>query len=202
MSLTSDTLTTLTSSVETTHLLTSSAELSPILVSAPDSSTTCTLISPVDVPHYLSSDGAIQTSTLTDTISGPQGPPGIGLPVPDGNAEYVSSLLASYPIGGHRAVAWDDIGQAVYADATKLTHVLRVVGISTFAVTTGVAVTVQRSGVMSESSWAWDITKPIYFDGTGVLTQTPVVGAAFVQVLAMPITLSSIEIKIQPPIIM
>ncbi len=173
MGLTSDTLTTLVSSVETTHVLTSPADLSPILVSAPDSSTTCTLISSVDVPHYLSSDGAIQTFTLTDTISGPQGPPGSSKPI--------LTFTAAVAIGGQRIVATDINGNMVYAD--NLIAYKTIAGITTGAVVAGSLVSVLTFGEITDPSFNFDMSNTnIFLSVNGLFTQVVPTSGAIVKI--------------------
>lgn len=124
------------------------------------------------------------------------GPQGVS-----GSVGSVQLMASNYAIGGHRAIAIDSNGNAVYADCTNLGHVLKVVGITMSAFGLGGMISVFNTGIVVESSWNWNVTKPIYFDNNGVLIQAPLSNALFLQVIGTPVTATSMEIKLQPPTI-
>jgi len=60
-------------------------------------------------------------------------------------------------------------------------------------------ITVLTEGYLQEATWAWDTTKPIFFDSLGQLTQTaPISG--FAQVVASPLSTTEIIFNIQQSI--
>ena len=94
-----------------------------------------------------------------------------GLPGRDGASGAATIYrTAGEALGGHRVVAINELNQAVYAssDATRIP-----VGITTGAAVSGAEATIQVSGELTEPSWNWDVTKPVFLGLSGLLTQTP-----------------------------
>ena len=98
-------------------------------------------------------------------------------------------------LGGHRAIVIDN-NLAYYTDCTNLDHINKPIGISSNASISGGNVTVVFYGEMEESSWNWDITKPIWISTNGLLTQTPAI-SGFSCIIATPITTTKIFIEKQ-----
>jgi len=98
-------------------------------------------------------------------------------------------------LGGHRAIVIDN-NLAYYTDCTNLDHINKPIGISSNASISGGNVTVVFYGEMEESSWNWDITKPIWISINGLLTQTPP-ETGFSCIIAMPIITTKIFIEKQ-----
>ena len=59
-----------------------------------------------------------------------------------------------------------------YADRTNTEHIGKVIGVSISSVLSGSNVLLRTYGRIDNSSWAWDVTKPIYLDTHGNMTQT------------------------------
>lgn len=130
--------------------------------------------------------------TLNSGIKGDKGDKG-----DTGESGASSSYVytAGEILGGHRSVIIDN-NLAYYADCTNLDHINKPMGISSNASAEGGEVTVVFFGEMEESSWSWDITKPIFIGTNGILTQTPVT-SGFSCIIATPITTTKIFIEKQ-----
>jgi hypothetical protein len=127
--------------------------------------------------------------------SAPSIPPVI-IPPSDANPYIAGSAL-----GGHRVVIIGDDRNLYYADNTNLTHMFRVLGITTGAVNQGSVVSVQTEGPISEVSWNWTMNIPIYLTTNGQLTQSaPDIG--FLLEIAFPMSPDSMFIKIDDPILL
>lgn len=153
----------------------------------------------------------IGTSTVTEGGRiGPVGP--IGLPGskgdtgeqgPKGDSGGVSIIRnAAIPISGHRVVLLDTTGLVNYASNTNLSHATRVVGLSSNAATIGDPVNIAIHGEMTEPSWNWDTTKPVYLSNDGYLTQVEPVApsAAFSMIVGFPISTTILFITLGIPI--
>jgi hypothetical protein len=98
-------------------------------------------------------------------------------------------------------VVLDDAAQAIYADNTTLSHVSKVLGMTTGAANALDLATIQTGGEITEPSWSWALNTPIFLGATGLLTQVqPVSG--FSLVVAFPITQTKIFISLREPIIL
>ena len=107
------------------------------------------------------------TRNPTRPIAAIVGPPG-----PAGSAEAVPIIVAAgEDIGGHRAVTFDALGQAILADHRTLIAGAAL-AVSTQAAEEGAEIAVQASGVLEEPGWNW-VPGPIYVGQAGVLTQSP-----------------------------
>lgn len=129
-----------------------------------------------------------------------QGLPGArGLPGPPGSGGV--SLIAGATMGGHRVVQSIANVGLVYASADQLADALRLVGVIQSAVNVGDEVTVTTNGEITESSWNWDIGKPVYLGLNGLLTQTipEAPAAAFSVIVGMPTSAQSIFVKLREP---
>jgi len=97
-----------------------------------------------------------------------------GLPGRDGmdGATGAATIhrTAGEALGGHRVVAVNAIGQAVYASSNST---LIPIGITLGAASAGADVAIQIAGEMKEPSWSWDVASPIFLGADGVLTQSP-----------------------------
>jgi len=125
--------------------------------------------------------------TLQLAAQGIQGPSGSGgsnpaYPV----AESISAL---------RVCALNASNLLVLADCTNPDHAFRLVGLQQTAVSVGSA-TPLVSGIVSDSNWAWDGSRPIWLGSLGFLTQVPPASGFLVQV-ATPLTPTTIHFEIQ-----
>lgn len=131
-----------------------------------------------------------QIAVVSVGEQGPEGAPG------SANVTHPAGAA----LGGHRVVALNPSGQAVYADSSTSTA-LRVVGITVGAAAQGDLATMQVGGEMSEPSWSWDLSKALFLGANGQIVQdAPATGACVL--LGFPITATSIFISIEPPIIL
>jgi hypothetical protein len=127
-----------------------------------------------------------------------QGPEGIQGP-PGGTGFQAT---AGADIGGHRIVVLDSSNKAQYADCTDLGHAQRVVGMTLNAAVADDSVSLQNFGEVTEPTWNWDMTKPVYLGPNGVLTQVvPTVEyAKFSLVVGFPSSPKSLFVNIREPI--
>jgi hypothetical protein len=130
--------------------------------------------------------------TLNSGIKGDKGDKG---DTGESGASSSYTYVAGEILGGHRVIIIDN-NLAYYADNTNLSHVNKPIGISNNASISGGNVTVVFYGEMEESSWNWDITKPIWISTNGLLTQTPAI-SGFSCIIATPITTTKIFIEKQ-----
>ena len=104
------------------------------------------------------------------------------------------SLNAGEALSALRAVTSDANGDAVYASNDTLANA-QVIGITETAASSGAAVAIRTSGLMTDSNWNW--TKgTIYLGTNGQLTQTAPSGGAFVVHVARALTATTIQIDI------
>lgn len=126
-----------------------------------------------------------------------------GLPGPRGQAGAGSSVLlkTAITVGGHRVCCPSPAG-LIYADWNLPDTAGRVVGITDSAVDQGGEVQVRNYGEMTEPSWNWDITKPVYLGLNGVLTQVNprTAGAKFSLIMGFPMSPKTLFITIRDPI--
>lgn len=131
---------------------------------------------------------------------GQQGPPGPRGPAgPAGGAAV--TVTAATALGGHRLVVLDGTGAARHASKDDLNHLFRVFGLTLGAAAQGAAVDVQRAGLVTEPSWAWDIALPVYLGADGLLTQTPP-ASGFLLIVGCPVTTTTLCIDIGDPVIL
>lgn len=127
---------------------------------------------------------------------GEQGPPGR-----DGSSlSSVLSLTAAITISGHRVVASNAAGLAVYASSDDAADANMALGVSTGAALAGSTVEVQYAGTLVEPSWAWTPKLPVFCGANGVLTQV-VPTDGFALIIGVAMTATSLAISIKQPII-
>lgn len=149
---------------------------------------------------------ALETERVDIVTIGIQGLPGIageaGRPGTPGGAGFED--IAEIALGGHRAVVFSASGKLIYASSSNLEHLHRIAGITITAANAEELVSVMRSGEVTEPSWNWDITLPVYLADNGLLTQTPPATpvAAFSVVVGFPTSATSLFVTIREPIIL
>lgn len=127
---------------------------------------------------------------------GAQGPAGA-----DGSSSDTPtvSYVASISLGGHRVVVLDSTPEALYADNQIDAHGDKILGITTGAASQGATTTVQISGQMIESSWAWTPGLPLWLITAGQISHiAPTTG--FLAKIGFAITATKIMIEIEDPI--
>jgi hypothetical protein len=109
------------------------------------------------------------------------------------------SGLCGEGIGGNRVVIFDADGKLYYANQSDPTHANKIAGVTLQAGIADSVITCQSSGQMDEAGWTWDVSKPVYLADNGLMTQVlPTSG--FIIVIGMPITATSLLIRIHMPI--
>lgn len=131
------------------------------------------------------------TVTMADRgPTGPQGPPGtIGI-----------ELVANIPLGGHRLISTDGADGVRYADCTVSGDAHALIGMTLTAVIAGDTVSVQRYGVIEESSWNWTPGLPVYLGHAGVPTQSLPGDAVISQVIGIPTTPTRLFVAPREPV--
>lgn len=137
-----------------------------------------------------------QQELIEIAVPGPRGPQGI--PGQPGGASF--SDVAAETVGGHRAVRQTSSG-LMYASIGDVSHAGRVVGITVGAAAVGGSVTYQAAGKITEPSWNWVGGGDIWLGLDGVLTQSLVPGAAFMQRLGYAIDSTSMWVEVSEPIV-
>ena len=105
-------------------------------------------------------------------------------------------------LSGHQAVILD-ASDAFRADASDVTHLGRVIGLTVTSASIGASVTIATSGRVPEPSWSWTPDFPIYVAMSGALTQTPptyLSGVRWLQVIGFAVDATTMFVDINPPI--
>lgn len=104
----------------------------------------------------------------------------VGVPGPPGQTGAPGGSQVELPtraaLSGHRAIAVDADGYAIYASAADAVSVLAYAGVSLGAVTDGGSLSVRAHGELIEPSWAWTPGLPLFIGLNGALTQTAPAG--------------------------
>lgn len=139
----------------------------------------------------------VTTLAAAQGLAGPPGPVGPAGPAAGAGADYVAAVA----VGGHRVLAVDAAGQAVYASCDTLSDALRVAGVSLGAAEQGDTVTVQAAGLVQHAGWAWTPDQPVFLGLDGVLVQSLPVGAVFSLVVGWAVAPDRVLVRLQPPIV-
>lgn len=137
----------------------------------------------------------------------------VGLNVPNDNVDVVlkcgSTLIpkdelmqkvAGSNIGGFRCLVANDVGEILHADVVRVLAGKEIIGISTQAVAIGSLCDIAITGdEIIESSWNWDTNKSIYATEYGHLTQVVPI-EDYLCMVAVPLSPTSIRVRIEPPI--
>jgi len=92
-------------------------------------------------------------------------------PTDEGVAEPVLQGIALINMSALRCVCLDDSGNLIYASSDDLTHVARSLGILQTSVVAGAQGTAYLEAAVTESSWAWNTSLPVWLGTGGQLTQ-------------------------------
>ena len=136
---------------------------------------------------------AATTQLVTVAAVGDQGPPG-----PSGSTDFTA--IAAQALGGQRVCIINTLGQADYATNTTASHKWLAVAISVGAASSGATVTLRTTGLLTEPSWAWTAGAPVYLSTTGLLTQTAPVSPAFLRVIGVATSATTVFIQPQAAI--
>jgi len=108
--------------------------------------------------------------------------------------------IAGGNIGGFRCVVANSVGEILHADVAHVLAGKEIIGVSTQAAQIGTLCDIAITGdEIIEPSWNWDTDKSIYASEFGVLTQT-VPTENYMQMIAIPLSPTSIRIRIEPSI--
>lgn len=147
-------------------------------------------IEPVDGPEIVMEIPAgIELVLTPQGMSGPPGPSG----------EFLASV-ATEAISALRVVA-STSGGVDLVDPSILSSVSRIVGVSVHAAASGAALTVRRSGIMSDPAWSWTPGQPLFAGAAGVLTAVAPSSVAIRQV-AVAVDATTILIDLSDLILM
>ena len=110
-------------------------------------------------------------------------------------------VTATAAVGGYRCMYLDSSDHLAYADSATLSHARRIVGVTGQAYSIGDAVELLRSGELTDGTWSWNTSLPVYLGHNGVFTQVVPVSpdAAFMLVLGMPISATKLLINLREP---
>ena len=99
----------------------------------------------------------------------------------------ISALKAIYGVGG-------DVGD--YADNDEPDHKTAVVGVSVSAANAGQSFDVRTTGVITDASFNFDLTKPVFLGKTGALTQDlEQATGAFLLVIGFPASEDTLVVR-------
>lgn len=110
-------------------------------------------------------------------------------------------VLAGGPIGGHRVVVLEE-ASAQYATNQNPQHGMKVLGVTTNAAAAGGTLSVVRSGKVSEPSWSFDTSKPVFLGVDGLLTQVAPThpAAAFSLIVGFPLSATELFVGLREPL--
>lgn len=127
----------------------------------------------------------------------------INVPTP-GSQQLASVFTANSTISSYQVLA-AFASTVVPASASNLNHVGNVIGISLTGAGVGSGVNVVTNGLITNSAWSWDDTKPIFLDViSGGLIQDdpePSDGAVFTLQIGSVVNPTTINVEIQYPIL-
>lgn len=126
-------------------------------------------------------------------LAGDQGPP--GPPGPAGGAAV--QRLAGSALSALRAVYELD-GYVYPLDYRDSAHIDLLLGVTLTAASAGAAVTVQRTGDLSDTGWAWQPGR-IYLGQAGLLTQHPA-ETGYSLLIGSAVSATRILLNLQDPI--
>ncbi len=108
--------------------------------------------------------------------------------------------VAGENIAGFRAVTVDNEGRIIHATIARILTGLPVIAISVQAVEAfSLCIVTVTGDEITENSWDWDMSESIYFTEDGILTQVPPT-TNFLQIVAVPLSPTSLRVRIEPPI--
>lgn len=137
--------------------------------------------------------GTPPRTVIVNSGTGPRGERGA-----DGGGTF--QLEAATAIGGHRAIVTDADGLAVYADNQTAAHQYGALGVTTGAASAGDSLSIVALGAITEASWSWTPQQPVFVGAAGVLTQTPPAAPAWLRVVGVAISPTTLFVRPDPPI--
>jgi len=110
-------------------------------------------------------------------------------------------LDAGENISALRVITVNEDGEGIYADSNTVTHANLIAGISYTAGLEGESIKVIHQGKVQDSSFSFDMTKPIFLGTNGVLIQTPPTSGIAV-IIGSPIATDALILRIQGSIVL
>ncbi len=127
--------------------------------------------------------------------AGAQGPAG-----PAGDvADQIRTYVADTAVGSGRIVRSSTVTDVEHADSSDAGNMHNTLGLSLQAVSGGANVQVLIEGQYTELSWTWTVGDPLFFNTSGVLTQTAP-ASGFYQKVGHALTATTAFIRIHEPI--
>jgi hypothetical protein len=120
-----------------------------------------------------------------------------GVHLPPSTLDVVS-VIAGSVLSGHRVVRASAPDEVDVASSADVSHAGLVLGITTGATVQGDLAHVRIAGEMIEPSFAF-VPGPVYFNGIGVLTQTPPT-SGFIQQVAVAVSATKRVVALGIPI--
>lgn len=128
-------------------------------------------------------------------VIGEQGPPGVGIPGPDGGAAF--QRAAGETLSALRAVY--ELNRQVFAlDCRDALHIDLLLGVTLTAADAPELLDIQRGGVIDDAGWNWQPGR-IWLGAAGALTQTPP-AEGFDVLLGAAASPTRITLNLQDPI--
>lgn len=136
---------------------------------------------------------------MTATLSGPT-PQREASGGAVGRHPITRTAIASHTMSGHRLVSPRLDGQVEYADCTRRDDKVRPVWLTLGAAAKGAEVEMVVHGVITEPSWSWPASAPLYLGAEGRLTTEIYAAASFVYEVARVDTPTSLMFDPKIPI--
>lgn len=113
-----------------------------------------------------------------------------------GGSNQSRLFLAASALSALRVVAINGDGKLIYADPNNPDHAFRVIGLLQSAVVMNAGVQALMRGFVIDSSWHWQLDKPIWLGANGTLTQNPT-GTGFLLIVATVIDAQTLNFELQ-----
>lgn len=127
--------------------------------------------------------------------AGSQGPRGATGAAGASGGETLT-ITAAAALSGHRAIALNAAGDAIYADASDSTA-FRALGVSTGAAILGDPLTVRQLGAMEWPAGGLTPDVPLYLGASGALSHTPP-ATGYVRQIAVALDTNRIQVGLGP----
>jgi len=115
--------------------------------------------------------------------------------------KVIVEKIAGETIGSHKIVKLGDDGYLYYASCDSLGDVEKILGLSLNSADPGGSVRVLTFGRCEDTSFNFDVSKPIYLGKNGAVVQDIDNGAVFIQRLGRVLKNNEILIDLDEPII-
>lgn len=120
-------------------------------------------------------------------------------PQSSGNSLTTGPFAVGQPINALRCVMLNSAGSLVTCSGSDPSSFSRMLGLLVASALPGDQVSPVRSGLVTDSSWAWDTSLPVYVGDLGALTQD-LAGLAYIQIAGYPETATSVYMDVEDAI--